>query len=257
MNTPSQKTIKRLFALSRNQCAFPECELPTVEESGTVTGHICHICSREPDGPRYDPAQTDEQRHGFANLILLCARHHAIVDNEPDTYTAASLLEMKRQHERLGGIEITPKDALLAERLLDHYRTLIIHDVAGHVAVNSPGAIQADTVNIKAPKRTVKVQPPPGAIASDLAMRNYVKYLIDRYNEWQKIDKKKTGRYKYIAIYEGVKRQFKCKWDMVPKERFGELVAYLQRRIDNTRVGRIRKKRGQSSYKTFEEYQRL
>lgn len=254
MNAPSQKTVKRLFALSRNRCAFPGCDVPIAEESGTVTGHICHICSLKPDGPRYDPAQTDEQRHGFSNLILMCARHHGIVDSEPDRYTAASLLEMKRQHERLGEIEITPQAALAAQKLLGQYRTLVIHDVAGHVAVNSPGAVQADTVNIRTGRRTVKVQPPPGAIASDLTMRNYVKYLIDRYNEWQKIDKEKTGRYKYMAIYDGVKREFKCKWDMVPREKFGELVAHLQRRIDDTRVGRIRKKRGEKSYDSFGDY---
>ncbi|MFW6119234.1 MAG: hypothetical protein ACOC7S_02770 [Planctomycetota bacterium] len=124
------------------------------------------------------------------------------------------------------------------------------------MAVESPGAVQADTVNIRAPKRTVKVQPPPGAIACDLAMKNYVKYLIDRYNEWQRIDKEKAGRYKYIAIYNAIKREFKCKWDMVPQTRFDELVAYLQRRIDNTRVGRIRKKRGQKSYRSFDEHRK-
>jgi hypothetical protein len=62
---PALKTVKTLFALSRNECAFPGCPAPIVEsESETITGVICHINARSPDGPRYDPAQTDDARNG-------------------------------------------------------------------------------------------------------------------------------------------------------------------------------------------------
>ena len=45
MNEPSLQTLKRLFAMSGNRCAFPECTLPIVEGSGIVTGIVCHIRS--------------------------------------------------------------------------------------------------------------------------------------------------------------------------------------------------------------------
>jgi hypothetical protein len=48
MSAPSEQTIKKLFALSGNICAFPGCQSPIVESAGTVTGEICHICAKSP-----------------------------------------------------------------------------------------------------------------------------------------------------------------------------------------------------------------
>ena len=59
MTEPAEKTVRRLFALSGNMCAFPGCSLPVVESAGTITGEICHIKARSKDGPRYDAAQSD------------------------------------------------------------------------------------------------------------------------------------------------------------------------------------------------------
>jgi hypothetical protein len=100
MSSPSVPTIKRLFALSGNQCAFPGCPLPMVDlSSGKVTGRICHIKARQPGGPRYDSSQSDEERHSFRNLLLLCPIHHDVIDSDPDSYTVERLLEIKSKHE--------------------------------------------------------------------------------------------------------------------------------------------------------------
>src|SRR5699024_3577058 len=103
---PTQRTVKQLFALSDNRCAFPGCASPLVEESGTVTGEIAHIKAASLNGPRFDPDQTDEQRHGFDNLLLLCGRHHRIVDTEVDDYPIEVLCRFKHDHEasRVAGI---------------------------------------------------------------------------------------------------------------------------------------------------------
>ena len=59
LSSPRQKTIKRLFAVSGNQCYLPNCTNPLIHKaSGKVTGRICHIKGNKPDGPRYDPNQT-------------------------------------------------------------------------------------------------------------------------------------------------------------------------------------------------------
>ena len=79
--SPSQAVIKRLFAHSGNRCAFPKCASPIVQET-VVVGEICHIKAASPQGPRYDPGQTAEERHGYDNLILLCANHHTIIDDD-------------------------------------------------------------------------------------------------------------------------------------------------------------------------------
>ncbi len=80
---PSQAVIKRLFTHSGNRCAFPKCTSPIVQKT-TIVGEICHIKAASPHGPRYDPEQTAEERHGYENLVLLCANHHTIIDDDPD-----------------------------------------------------------------------------------------------------------------------------------------------------------------------------
>ncbi|WFU42222.1 hypothetical protein QA640_07030 [Bradyrhizobium sp. CB82] len=66
----------------------------------TVLGEICHIAAASPQGPRYDATQTDEERHGFGNLILLCPTHHTVVDADLEAYTVARLVKMKAEHEK-------------------------------------------------------------------------------------------------------------------------------------------------------------
>ena len=89
-----------LYAHSGNRCAFPDCSAPIFEDSGLLTGECCHIEAYSPKGARYNASQTDEERNLAENLILLCSRHHKIIDGNPTEYTVAALLDMKAQHER-------------------------------------------------------------------------------------------------------------------------------------------------------------
>jgi hypothetical protein len=95
----SQLTIKQLFGLSMNVCAFPACEKHLIDTKWYgVLGEICHICAASPGGPRYDVGMTDEERYAFDNLILLCPTHHTLIDRlEPHIYTIDVLREMKEQ----------------------------------------------------------------------------------------------------------------------------------------------------------------
>jgi hypothetical protein len=96
---PTVKTIKRLFAVSGNRCAFPECGQSLIDDAGIVVGEICHIRASSPEGPRYSSGQTDEERHGFSNLVLMCARHHKRIDESWQDYTVDTLTDLKRRHE--------------------------------------------------------------------------------------------------------------------------------------------------------------
>jgi hypothetical protein len=109
---PSDVTIKRLFAASSNNCAFPDCASPLVEGE-TVVGEICHIRSANKGHRRYDRKQTDEKRHGYDNLLLLCRKHHKIVDTEVERYPPALLTEMKKAHEAHETLRFTIDDALV------------------------------------------------------------------------------------------------------------------------------------------------
>jgi len=249
---PSVAIVKRLFAASGNRCAFPECSAPIVETSGAITGIICHIKARSPGGPRYDPGQSEEGRHSFENLLLMCARHSKLIDSEPDRFTASVLFQMKEQHERFGSIDLLPEQVRKACRLLDDYRALYSIHASGHVMIDSPGAIQADQVVIKTERKSVKLNPPVGTIASDGPRRNYVKHLIDRYHKYAS---KQPGRkFRYGALYDDINRRFGAKWDYVPLVRFDELVAHLQAKIDGTKIGRINRGKGGPSYSSYERY---
>lgn len=95
----TEKTIKRLYALSGNQCAFPDCVVNFVSwENDTNLSNVCHIEAAEPGGQRYNPNSDDDYRRSFENLILLCANHH-IISNDTSKYTVTVLQEMKRNHE--------------------------------------------------------------------------------------------------------------------------------------------------------------
>ena len=92
-------TIKKLFALSGNQCAFPDCNVVFVlPERQEIIAQICHIEAAEIGGERYNPNQTDNERRDYNNLILLCPNHHVETDDTVK-YTVEVLKEMKRNHE--------------------------------------------------------------------------------------------------------------------------------------------------------------
>ena len=255
MTGPSDRTIKRIFALSRNQCAYPGCKTAIVQSAGTVTGEICHIAGQSPGGPRYDPKQTDEQRHAFENLILLCSVHHRVVDDQPKQFTRELLDDMKAMHEREGDIELSQEAGKLAEKLIASTRPLV--EASGHaqVMMGSPGGVQAHQVIIKTTtKKALQALPSEGAIGHNLHMRNYTLHLIERYNDFQKWDAGKSDG-KYSALYRAIKKEFGAKWDFVPQQQFANLISYIQGRIHNSKLGRIKKSRGEKCFSTWAEWQ--
>ena len=100
----SPQTLKILFGMSRNQCAHPNCintliEPNTENSDACVIAHICHIHAISPDGPRFNPNLVQKELNSNDNLILLCRNHHAVVDGQPETYTAEMLKKWKQSHE--------------------------------------------------------------------------------------------------------------------------------------------------------------
>ena len=148
MPGPSEKTIRRLFAMSGNMCAFPGCATPIFEESTTLTGEICHIRAQSPGGPRFDATQTEEARHAYDNLILLCRRHHKVVDSEPGIYPVDALAAIKAIREAQLGRPERDMDTAFAQLLINAMPRVEISNNSGHVVLNSPGAIVAGTVNM-------------------------------------------------------------------------------------------------------------
>lgn len=99
---PTAAERNRLWALSGHICAFPDCAQELTEISGTrylTQGEIAHIRAHSPEGPRHDPSLPQHEVDSYANTILLCRKHHRIVDSDESTYTVDILLKWKREHE--------------------------------------------------------------------------------------------------------------------------------------------------------------
>lgn len=254
MSKLSLPTLKVLFAKSRNQCAFPECDVPLVEATDTVTGEICHIRSEKVRGPRYDKGFPAECRNAAENLILMCGRHHKIIDTETKTYTTEELLRIKKIHEESGVVEISPQIAKHAQALLNYHESFNITNNAGQIAINSPGAIVAGVVNLKGNRTKVVTSAPVGAIGASQPMSAYCKYLIEQYNKYQKADFTEKSNYKFMALPIAVKRKFGNRWQDLPETDFDAVVAFLQSRIDETIIGRNNRKKATRNYHLFPEH---
>lgn len=148
MSEPTPSTVKRLFAFSGNQCAFPKCKTPLVHDA-TVTADICHIRGRKPGAARYDANQTDASRHSFENLVLMCKLHHTIIDADEVSYTVERLLAMKREHGSLTPSAREPSDGIAAQLVASIYNVS---------STNQMGGITAAVVNINSPHTDAQQQ---------------------------------------------------------------------------------------------------
>ncbi|MGA4803570.1 HNH endonuclease [Streptomyces lavendulocolor] len=107
VNTPVERlevkdsVQRKLFMLSGNECAWPDCRQVLVPSEGGWFGHIAHIRAAKAGGPRFDQTMTNNQRRDFDNLLLLCAKHHRLIDDGETAhrYSREDLEEIKRRHE--------------------------------------------------------------------------------------------------------------------------------------------------------------
>lgn len=96
--------VKILFGLAAARCAFPGCRAECIENStelddAVVHGKIAHIVAHSAGGPRADATFSPPQLDSYENWVLLCGRHHDIVDGQPNTYTVSDLRTWKTKHE--------------------------------------------------------------------------------------------------------------------------------------------------------------
>ena len=64
-------------------------------------GEVAHIHAANPTGPRYLSSQSDQERHGFDNLLILCEQCADDVDsgnNAATNYPASLLRRWKNDH---------------------------------------------------------------------------------------------------------------------------------------------------------------
>jgi hypothetical protein len=98
------KQQKIVCIMSGNRCAMPDCRKVLVldgtkNDLPAIIGRIAHIKGENPTSARYDPNMTDEEKNSCKNLILICGDCHTKIDNQPNTYTAKKLYQIKNEHE--------------------------------------------------------------------------------------------------------------------------------------------------------------
>jgi hypothetical protein len=98
-----ERIRRAIYGLSRGRCYEPSCREPVVVVDGgepVFVGEVAHIVGAVASGPR--GAEEIDDREGFGNLLLLCGKHHKIIDDPRtrDRYPSELLREWKRQRER-------------------------------------------------------------------------------------------------------------------------------------------------------------
>lgn len=103
------------------KCSSPGCRQPTsgpqADPSGTVNlGVAAHITAASPDGPRYDPTLTPQERASADNGIWLCQTDGKLVDNDEFRYTVDVLRDWKARAEAMAARELEQRLQRFPER---------------------------------------------------------------------------------------------------------------------------------------------
>jgi hypothetical protein len=100
----SQKVKTTLAQRVNYLCSNPSCHEFTSgphsdHDKPLILGIAAHICAASPGGPRYDAAQTPEERSSTANGIWLCDRHARQIDADQARFPVSLLHDWKAQTE--------------------------------------------------------------------------------------------------------------------------------------------------------------
>ena len=97
----TERTKKHVWATHAGRCAI--CRELLVENGASTAafsliGDIAHIVADQHLGPRGGIPLSAAQRDHPDNLVLLCLRHHRIVDDDPVSYTVERLRAIRDEH---------------------------------------------------------------------------------------------------------------------------------------------------------------
>lgn len=100
----AKRIIGTLADRAGNRCSNPGCHKstsgPRTDPTAAINiGVAAHITAAAPDGPRYDPSLTREERSHPDNGIWLCQNCAKLIDNDPVRYPTHLLRQWKAQAE--------------------------------------------------------------------------------------------------------------------------------------------------------------
>ncbi len=129
----------------------------------------------------------------------------------------------------------------------------VTQKVDGNGNIVAAGNLSIGKVDMGRTTKRSKSPVLPGTVATDTYKVLYLKYLARRYNEFKEWDVGKSAM-NYPLIYRRYRDEMKFGIADTPLDRFDGAVAYLQRRIRNTKLGRNLAKKGNPLYESFEEF---
>lgn len=101
-----QKTQRALWARAAGRCQYRGCNCELIGEllSGKedkMFGFVAHIVADSQNGARGHLTRSALLAKDISNLMLLCAKHHRLIDDEaPFDHPEELLLRMKNEHEQ-------------------------------------------------------------------------------------------------------------------------------------------------------------
>lgn len=98
-----QKVRYLLWAKSAGRCQFDGCNDPLWRDGLTKIemnfADVAHIIGDSSKGPRGDLIRSKEYCSDISNLMLMCKKHHGMIDEIVKTYSEETLRDMKQNHE--------------------------------------------------------------------------------------------------------------------------------------------------------------
>lgn len=145
--TIATKDRKILWAKAGNRCSYRHenmiCDEELIvkdENEYILVGEECHIVGKKLTSARYIDDFPDKD--SYDNLILMCRKHHKIIDDNEDIYGIELLKEMKKNHEESMTIRIKNKEI---DRIIikDSYFKMDVKDAEEAIGmeVNKPALI--------------------------------------------------------------------------------------------------------------------
>jgi hypothetical protein len=74
------------------------CKEVLIEDDGSarsLVGEVAHIAGDRPGAARYDQSMSVEERNAPDNLMLLCRKHHKIIDDNESAYPTAAVMTLR------------------------------------------------------------------------------------------------------------------------------------------------------------------
>lgn len=122
----------------------------------------------------------------------------------------------------------------------------------GNIVVGT-GSVHVGKIDMRRATKRSSQPVIPGTVATEPYKVGYLKYLAKRFNEFKDWE---VGRdaMNFARIYKDYERAMKFSIANTPLELFQDAVEYFQRRIRNSKLGRMKAREGNRLFETFEEF---